>query len=319
MELICGIHNLQQRHKGCVLSIGNFDGVHLGHQALLNKLQAEGQRLHAPVMVMIFEPQPMEFFSPETAPPRLTRLRDKYKHLASLGIDYLLCVNFNKHFAAMSAETFVTDLLVDKLATRFVVVGDDFRFGAERLGNIDLLIAQGHKYGFTAIKTESFLGQQGQRISSTVIRQALSQNDFVTCEAMLGRPYSISGRVVHGNALGRTIGFPTANIALNNVKLAVKGVYAVEVKGLGPHVLLGVANIGTRPTISGEKQQLEVHLLDFNQNLYGKHIEVVIRKKIRNEQRFGSLDELKQQIAKDEATARAFFATSNEFEKILKF
>lgn len=312
MELICGIHNLQQRHKGCVLSIGNFDGVHLGHQALLKKLQAEGQRLHAPVMVMIFEPQPMEYFSPNTAPPRLTRLRDKYKHLAELGIDYLLCVNFNQHFAALSAESFITDLLIDKLATPFVVVGDDFQFGAQRLGNIDLLVSLGERSGLSAVRTESFLGLQGQRISSTVIRQALMKDDFATAEAMLGRAYSISGRVVHGNALGRTIGFPTANIALNNVKLAVKGVYAVEVKGLGPHLLLGIANIGTRPTISGEKQQLEVHLLDFNQNLYGKHIEVVIRNKIRDEQRFASLDELKQQIAKDEATARAFFAASNK-------
>jgi len=311
MELICGIHNLHERHKGCVLSIGNFDGVHLGHQALLQKLKVEGQRLQAPVMVMIFEPQPMEYFAPDTAPPRLTRLRDKYKYLSELGIDYLLCIKFNKQFAAMSAESFVADLLVNKLATQFLVVGDDFRFGAGRLGSIELLAVLGHQYGFTAIKTESFLGQQGQRISSTVIRQALINNNFAICDAMLGRSYSISGRVIHGNALGRTIGFPTANIALNDVKLAVKGVYAVEVKGLGPNVLLGIANIGTRPTISGAKQQLEVHLLDFNQDLYGKHIEVVIRKKIRDEQRFASLDELKKQIAQDEAAARVFFATSD--------
>lgn len=311
MELIRGIHNLRERHKGCVLSIGNFDGVHLGHQALLEKLKLEGQRLNAPVMVMVFEPQPLEYFSRDTAPPRLTRLRDKTRYLAELGVDYLLCVEFNVDFSSISAEDFVFRLLVEKLAVKFLVVGDDFRFGTERLGDINLLRTLSQKYNFTAVNTDSFLCDNGNRISSTVIRQALADDNLMLSEKMLGRPYSLSGRVVHGDALGRTIGFPTANIPLKKVKSAIKGVYAVEVKGIDGRLIQGIANIGTRPTIAGVRQQLEVHLLDFSGNLYGKHIEVIIRKKLRNEQRFSSLDALKQQIAFDETAARTFFATRN--------
>jgi riboflavin kinase/FMN adenylyltransferase len=311
MELIRGIHNLKERHKGCVLSIGNFDGVHLGHQALLNKLKSEGQRLNAPIMVMIFEPQPLEYFSHEAAPARLTRLRDKVKHLAELGVDYLLCVEFNADFAAISAENFISQLLVDKLAVKFLVVGDDFHFGAERVGDISLLNALSHKYGFTVMNTDSFLCDDGKRISSTVIRQALANDNLLVAEKMLGRPYSISGRVIHGDALGRTIGFPTANIALKKVKSVIKGVYAVEVKEPGHLLRYGIANIGTRPTIAGVRQQLEVHLLDFDGDLYGHHIEVIFRKKLRSEQRFASLDALKQQIAADEQAARSFFTANN--------
>lgn len=311
MELIRGLHNLRERHKGCVLSIGNFDGVHLGHQALLKKLRLEGRRLNAPVMVMIFEPQPLEYFSPDKAPPRLTRLRDKYRYLAECGVDYLLCVKFGVDFSAISAENFVSRFLVQKLAVKFLVVGDDFHFGARRFGDIDLLKSLSAEYGFKVLNTDSFLCSNGRRISSTAIRQALANDDFVVAERMLGRPYSISGRVIHGDAIGRTLGFPTANISLNHFKLAVKGVFAVDVNGLGGEPVPGIANIGTRPTIAGVRQQLEVHLLDFNRNIYGRHIEVVIRKKLRNEQRFASLDELKRQIANDESAARAFFAATN--------
>lgn len=307
MELIRGIHNIRARHSGCVLSIGNFDGVHLGHQALLHELKQEGQRLGLPVMVMIFEPQPLELFSSDKAPARLTRLRDKCKYLAQSGIDYLLCVKFDGGFASFSAEDFVSQLLVDKLDVRLVVVGDDFRFGADRIGDSALLKKLAQRYHFTALNTESFLGRQGQRISSTAIRQALQDNNLSGAEALLGRPYSISGRVVHGNALGRTIGFPTANIPLHRQKPPIKGVYAVEVRGYGDKPLCGVANVGTRPTIAGVRQQLEVHLLDFNQNLYGHHIDVIVRAKLRDEQRFASLDALKQQIANDVVAAREFF------------
>ncbi|CNE71869.1 bifunctional riboflavin kinase/FAD synthetase [Yersinia nurmii] len=306
MELIRGIHNIRARHHGCVLTIGNFDGVHRGHLALLEQLKREGQRLGLPVMVMIFEPQPLELFAAEKAPARLTRLRDKAKYLAQAGVDYLLCVKFEPRFAANTAQTFVAQLLVEKLGVKFLAVGDDFRFGAGRQGDFQLLQQAGAEYGFDVISTDSFC-DGGLRISSTAIRQALHDDDLSLAETLLGHPYSISGRVVHGDELGRTIGFPTANLPLKRLVAPVKGVYAVEVYGLDPEPLPGVANIGTRPTVAGIRQQLEVHLLDVNMDLYGRHIDVVLRAKLRDEQRFASLDALKQQIANDVVTARNFF------------
>lgn len=307
MELIRGIHNIRPNHHGCVLTIGNFDGVHLGHQALLRQLKREGLRLGLPTMVMIFEPQPLEMFAPEQAPARLTRLRDKCKYLAQAGIDYLLCVKFDTTFATNSAETFISRLLVDKLGVKFLMVGDDFRFGAQRQGDFALLQAAGEKQGFAVANTESFC-ESGKRISSTMIRHALRDDNLTLVESLLGRPYSICGRVVHGDALGRTIGFPTANLPMKRLVTPVKGVYAVEVLGLGDKPLPGVANIGTRPTVSGVRQQLEVHLLDVDMDLYGRHLDVVIREKIRSEQRFASLDALKQQIENDVVAARKYFA-----------
>ncbi|MFP1822632.1 bifunctional riboflavin kinase/FAD synthetase [Lonsdalea quercina] len=307
MQLIRGIHNLQAHHHGCVLTIGNFDGVHRGHHVLLERLKQEGQKRGLPVMVMIFEPQPQELFGGENAPARLTRLRDKVKYLSQAGVDYLLCVKFDAAFAAHDAHAFISDLLVNKLGVKFLVVGDDFRFGAGRKGDFLLLQKAGVELDFEVISTDSFCNG-GKRVSSTAVREALSQDDLAQAEALLGHPFSISGRVVHGNALGRTIGFPTANVPLKRQVSPVRGVYAVSVYGLGDEPIPGVANIGTRPTITGDKrQQLEVHLFDVTLDLYGRHIEVVMRKKLRNEQRFASLDALKQQIANDEVAAREFF------------
>lgn len=306
MKLIRGIHNLTPEHHGCVLTIGNFDGVHRGHQALLNGLLAEGRARHLPVMVMIFEPQPLELFAAEKAPARLTRLREKLRYLAQCGVDYVLCVRFDRRFAALTAQSFVSELLVDRLGVRFLAVGDDFRFGAGRLGDFLLLQKAAREYGFEVTSTQSFC-QDGLRISSTAVRQALAEDNLAQAQTLLGRPFALSGRVVHGDALGRTIGFPTANIPLRRQVTPVKGVYAVEVMGVGDKPIPGVANIGTRPTVSGLRQQLEVHLLDVAMDLYGRHIDVVLRKKIRNEQRFASLDELKAQIARDVITAREFF------------
>ena len=270
MKLIRGIHNLSQApQEGCVLTIGNFDGVHRGHRALLQGLQEEGRKRNLPVMVMLFEPQPLELFATDKAPARLTRLREKLRYLAECGVDYVLCVRFDRRFAALTAQNFISDLLVKHLRVKFLAVGDDFRFGA--------------------------------------VRQALADDNLALAESLLGHPFAISGRVVHGDELGRTIGFPTANVPLRRQVSPVKGVYAVEVLGLGEKPLPGVANIGTRPTVAGIRQQLEVHLLDVAMDLYGRHIQVVLRKKIRNEQRFASLDELKAQIARDELTAREFF------------
>ncbi|AYH49557.1 riboflavin biosynthesis protein RibF [Dickeya fangzhongdai] len=307
MQLIRGIHNLQACHYGCVLTIGNFDGVHRGHQALLERLKQEGQARGLPVMVMIFEPQPLELFAAEKAPARLTRLRDKVKYLAQAGVDYLLCVTFDASFAANHANTFISSLLVEKLGVKFLVVGDDFRFGAGREGDFLLLQKAGAEQNFEVISTTTFCSS-GKRVSSTAVREALAQDALILAEELLGHPFSISGRVVHGNELGRTIGFPTANLPLKRQVSPVSGVYAVQVYGLGDAPLPGVANIGTRPTVTGDKrQQLEVHLLDVTLDLYGRHIDVVMCKKLRSEQRFASLDALKQQIANDVVAAREFF------------
>ncbi|AWK14491.1 bifunctional riboflavin kinase/FAD synthetase [Candidatus Fukatsuia symbiotica] len=260
MELIRGIHNVRACHHGCVLTIGNFDGVHRGHKALLQQLKHEGQRLGLPVMVMIFEPQPLELLAGEKAPARLTPLRDKIKYLAQTGVDYLLCVKFDSFFAAISARIFITELLVEKLGIKFLTVGDDFRFGADRRGDVKLLQQAGAEFAFDVINTSSFC-DCGLRISSTAIRQALQNADLALATALLGRPYSVSGRVVRGDQVGRTLGFPTANVPLKRLAAPVKGVYVVNVHGLSHEPLPAVANIGTRPTVAGIHQQLEVHLL----------------------------------------------------------
>jgi len=266
MELIRGIHNIRACHHGCILTIGNFDGVHRGHKMLLQKLKYNSQRLGLPVMVMIFEPQPLELLTREEAPARLTSLRDKIKYLAQIGIDYLLCVKFDSFFATISARIFITELLVKKLGIKFLIVGDDFHFGANRQGDVKLLQQAGKKFSFNVAKIKSFY-DYGLRISSTIIRQALQNADLALATDLLGRPYSISGRVVRGNQVGRTLGFPTANIRLKYLLAPIKGVYVVNVYGLSYKPLPAVANIGTRPTVNGIYQQLEVHLLvDLSRN-----------------------------------------------------
>ncbi|KYN84258.1 bifunctional riboflavin kinase/FMN adenylyltransferase [Vibrio cidicii] len=305
MELIRGIHNIRSQHCGCVLTIGNFDGVHLGHQQVLRQVSLQARAMSLPSVVMTFEPQPMELFAKEKAPARLTRLRDKFVQLGKLGLDRLLCVNFNRHFAALDAEAFIRDLLVERLGVKFLVVGDDFCFGKARQGNFAMLQAAGEKYGFTVVNTQSFCLEQ-LRVSSTAIREALADDDLPAAAQMLGRDYSISGRVSHGRKLGRTIGFPTANIPLKRCVSPVSGVYVVQALGLAQNAIGGVANIGQRPTVNGVRQQLEVHLFDFQANLYGKQLEVVLLHKLRDEKKFESFDALKQQIELDAEAARVW-------------
>ncbi|MBG0761097.1 bifunctional riboflavin kinase/FAD synthetase [Vibrio cidicii] len=305
MELIRGIHNIRSQHRGCVLTIGNFDGVHLGHQQVLRQVSLQARAMSLPSVVMTFEPQPMELFAKEKAPARLTRLRDKFVQLGKLGLDRLLCVNFNRHFAALDAEAFIRDLLVERLGVKFLVVGDDFCFGKARQGNFAMLQAAGEKYGFTVVNTQSFCLEQ-LRVSSTAIREALADDDLPAAAQMLGRDYSISGRVSHGRKLGRTIGFPTANIPLKRCVSPVSGVYVVQALGLAQNAIGGVANIGQRPTVNGVRQQLEVHLFDFQANLYGKQLEVVLLHKLRDEKKFESFDALKQQIELDAEAARVW-------------
>ncbi|OAN14169.1 bifunctional riboflavin kinase/FMN adenylyltransferase [Photobacterium jeanii] len=313
MELIRGIHNIKPRHHGCVLTIGNFDGVHLGHQAVLRQVMAKAESMSLPATVMSFEPQPLELFAGDKAPARLTRFRDKYQQLKKVGVERLLCINFNAHFANQTADDFVRRLLVEQLGVKFLVVGDDFRFGQGRSGNFEMLQAAGREWGFEVVSTQSFCVAE-QRVSSTAIRQALANDELVSASAMLGRPYSVCGRVSHGRKLGRTIGFPTANVPLKRRVSPVSGVYAVEVLGLDGTPYPGVANVGHRPTVNGVRQQLEVHLFDFTGDLYGRQIEVVLHHKLRNEQKFESFDALKAQIERDAHTARVWLSERNNVQ-----
>ena len=310
MELIRGIHNIKAHHAGCVLTIGNFDGVHLGHQAVLRQVSEQAAKLGLPATVMTFEPQPLELFAKERAPARLTRLRDKFVQLSKLSIERLLCVNFNKRFANQTANEFISDLLVKRLGVKFLVVGDDFCFGKGRKGNFHMLREAGKKYGFEVVSTQSFCLEQ-LRVSSTAIREALASDELHSAAEMLGRDYSISGRVSHGRKLGRTIGFPTANIPLKRCVSPVSGVYVVEALGLGDKPIGGVANIGNRPTVNGVRQQLEVHLFDFQANLYGKQLEIVLLNKLRDEHKFDSFEALKQQIELDAEAARVWLRQRN--------
>ncbi|SIN72325.1 bifunctional riboflavin kinase/FAD synthetase [Salinivibrio sp. ES.052] len=311
MELIRGIHNIRAQHRDCVLTIGNFDGVHLGHQAVLCRVVEKARALNLPATVMLFEPQPLELFQGEQAPARLSRLRDKYTQLAKLGIDRLLCVNFTPAFAAMSPDAFVDRLLVNQLGVKFLVVGDDFRFGLKRAGDFSRLEQAGREHHFEVVSTKSFCVSD-QRVSSTAIRDALSAGKLDVAADMLGRPYSICGRVAHGQKLGRTIGFPTANVLLKRRVSPVSGVYVVTVTGaIAGQSLPGVANVGNRPTVNGSRQQLEVHLFDQTIDLYGKQLEVSLLHKLRDETKFASVDALKMQIQRDASAARAWLADGN--------
>lgn len=302
MEFIRGLNNVKPQHSGCVLTIGKFDGVHLGHQAVLSNVLQKADALGLPATVMVFEPQPEEVFSPQKAPARISPLREKYELLKQQGVDRLLAVRFNKAFASQSADTFVHDLLVDKLGVKFLVVGDDFRFGQGRKGDFAMLQAAGRQYGFDVVSTQSFT-VHAHRISSTAVREALANSDFTLAQEMLGRPFAVYGRVVHGDKKGRTIGFPTANVMLKRSRAPIHGVFAVHVAVDG-NKFNGVANIGTRPTLNGVRNQLEVHIFDMSADLYGKPITVFPVAKIRDEQKFDSFDILKAQIQADAAKAR---------------
>ena len=305
MELIRGIHNLRAEHVGCVLTIGNFDGVHRGHQAVLSRLQEQAVQLGLPSCVMVFEPQPLEFFAREKAPARLSRLRDKYEAIAALNIDRLLCVKFDHVFAELTAAEFIEQILVRKLAVRFLVIGDDFRFGLQRRGDFALLVEAGRQYGFQVLSTDTLLHDQ-QRVSSTLLREALREGRLEDVTHMLGHPYTITGRVAHGAKLGRTIGFPTANIHLKRLVVPVQGVYAVQVL-IADAIHFGVANIGFRPTVNGTRSQLEVHIFDFKGDLYGKQLQIQVCHKLRDEQKFPSFPALQTQITMDARQARQWF------------
>ena len=307
MELVRGLHNLRPEHRGCAATIGSFDGIHLGHQAVLTQLAAQGRERRLSVTLITFEPQPREYFMPEEAPPRLTRFREKLEVLQHCGIDRVVCLRFNAYLASLTADEFIQRIMLDGLAVKYLVVGDDFRFGKGRIGDYALLEQAGKTHGFPVVTMPTF-NVGNHRVSSTRIRVALNQGDFNSAEALLGRPYWMSGRVAHGDKRGRTIGFPTANIFMHRNAVPVDGVFAVEMCGIDDRPIAGVANVGTRPTVDGSRALLEVHLFDFDRDIYGRHVQVSFMKKLRPERKFESFELLKRQIELDAEQARAFFA-----------
>ena len=305
MLLIRGLHNLRAEHRDCVATIGNFDGVHLGHQAVLAALESRARAAGLPSLVIVFEPQPLEFFRPEQAPARLTRLREKLEAIAACGIDRVLLIRFDARFAAIEPQAFVREVLIDGLGIRHLYVGDDFRFGRQRQGDFAMLARMGAEHGF-GVESLATVADDGERISSTRIREALEQGDLDHAARCLGRRYRIAGRVAHGNKRGRTIGFPTMNVGLLRRSTPLRGVYAVQVHCLETRPLFGVANLGNRPTLAGDDRfLLEVHLLDWAGDAYGRHVEVDFVARIRDERRFESFDALREQIQRDVREARA--------------
>lgn len=302
MKLFRGLEARGVAPDGSVATIGNFDGVHRGHQALLGRL-AEGRR-GLPVVVVTFEPLPVEYFAPDRAPARLTSLAEKLEALAAGGVDRVWLLRFSERLARLEAEDFVRRVIVEGAGARRLLVGDDFRFGHRRAGDLGLLRRMGPDCGFEADAMESHR-LDGERISSTAVREALGKGDLARAETLLGRPYAICGRVVRGEQLGRRLGYPTANIRIRR-RPAVEGVFAVSVEGVSGEPLPGVASLGTRPTVEGRQRLLEVHLFDFDRPIYGQRLRVVFRRRLREERRFDSLEALTEQMRRDEVAARQY-------------
>ncbi|HET7569259.1 MAG TPA: bifunctional riboflavin kinase/FAD synthetase [Gammaproteobacteria bacterium] len=305
MELIRGLHNLRARHRGSAVTIGNFDGMHLGHQAMLKQLRARARALGAKATVMIFEPAPREFFEGDAAPARLSSLREKYVALAAAGAEQVLVVRFDRAFSHLAPQDFIQRLLIDGLGARYVLVGDDFRFGHQRAGDFATLEAAGAQHGFEVAAVPT-VEVDGARVSSTRVRAALAAHDFELARRLLGRDYSICGRVRHGNELGRELGFPTANFALKRRVSPVNGIYVVRVRGIG----YGVASVGTRPTVQGRDRLLEVYCYDFDGDLYGRHLEVGFLHWLRDEVKFPDVKTMRKQIAMDAEQGRDWLVSS---------
>ena len=306
MEIINGLHNLRSRHRGCVLTIGNFDGVHRGHRQLIDALCEKAKAMGVPSMLMTFEPQPREFFAGTKLPARLTRFREKVYLLDQTPLDRLLCLPFNERTANIEAGWFAKDFVVDQVGAKHLVIGDDFRFGRGREGDFALFERYGQIHGYS-VSAMSTLLQGEARISSTLIRETLAAGDFTAAANLLGHEYCIMGRVVYGRQLGRQLNVPTANIRLQRYRAALEGVYCVTVEGIAGAVRHGIANIGVRPTVDGKEPLLEVHVFDYTGNLYGDLIKVTFKQKLREEQAFDSIDALKTQINQDIEQARHYF------------
>lgn len=304
MRVIRGLYNLKELNRNTVLTIGNFDGVHRGHQAVLKAVVSKARQLNVTSTVMIFEPQPLEFFAPDKAPARLTRLSEKLQALKNCHIDQVLIMRFNAAFAGQDPADFIRDILVDGLRVKHLFVGDDFCFGKNRQGNFASLQDAGCSFGFDVESLHTIADDCG-RFSSTRIREHLARGEFQQAQECLGRPYRICGRVAHGHKQGRTIGYPTINIELHRNKTPLQGVYAVRVAGLNESLIDGVASIGNRPVVEGDDHYLlEVFLFDFEREVYGEHVQVEFIEHIRPELDFESFDALKQRIDEDAREAR---------------
>jgi riboflavin kinase / FMN adenylyltransferase len=305
MQLYRTLPALRSRGSGRPRSvaIGVFDGLHLGHQAIIREAREAGARTGAITLVFSFEPTPKEFFAPAAAPPRLTRFRERFEQLSALGVDELFCPYFGT-IHDLEPEPFITKLLAGALHARHVVVGDDFRFGAGRRGTVrDLEAAAArHGFGLTCVPPVFW---RGERISSTAVRRALKQGDLGAARGMLGRDYSISGRVVRGLGLGKRLGFPTANVNLKRLQAPVDGIFAARVTGLGSRALDGVASVGKRPTIGGEHALLEVFIFDFERDIYGEYITVEFVERLREERTYPDLETLRRQMEADVVAAKA--------------
>ena len=307
MELIRGLHNIKTEHHGCVATIGNFDGVHLGHVEIIERLAAQSRLLGMPSVVILFEPQPTEFFGAEGVPARLSRFREKFRSLERLGVDRVLLLKFNENLSRYTSRMFVEEVLVQMLGIRSLVVGDDFRFGKKRDGNSKVLAELAVRHNFNIIEMEPFI-VTGNRVSSTLIRQALSEGDFNWAEQMLGRPYAMEGRVVHGHKRGREWGFPTVNLNLYRRNHPLDGIFAVEVTGLGDRKG-GAGYIGSRPVLEDPRFVLEVHLFDFDRDCYGARITVRFVEKIRGDMHFDTFEEMAKQIKNDCERAKSILST----------
>ena len=303
MKLIRGLSGLPRRHDGCVVTIGTYDGLHLGHQALIAHLKSHAQRSGQPAVMLTFEPMPREFLSPADPPARLTTFRERWRILCGAGLDYLWVLRFDEALRNLSAEDFA-QLLVQRLRPSVVVVGHDFRFARKGEATAAALAAAGEHLGF-AVDVVPAVTIAGERVSSSGVREALAGADFARARRWLGRPYSMRGRVIAGKRLGRDLGFPTANLALGRRRAPVAGIFAVQVRGVAGAALPGVASLGTRPTIGGSEALLEAHVFDFSGDLYGREIEVEFAAKLREEQRFANLEALTVQMERDAADARA--------------
>jgi riboflavin kinase/FMN adenylyltransferase len=289
------------------LTIGNFDGVHLGHQAMLARLTAAARELGVPPCVMTFEPHPREFFAPDQAPTRLTSLREKLELLEAAGVERAYIRRFNFEFAKTAPEDFIDRILHRGLAARWILVGDDFRFGARRAGDFALLKRAASRCGFE-VHAMTSVTVNGIRVSSTAVRDALRAGDMQSAQRLLGRPYSISGRVVQGDQLGRKLGFPTANVLMKHNRPALSGIFAAEVRGLGSRPVHAAASLGVRPTVKSIPQPcLEVHLLDFSRAIYGAHLHVDFLHKLRDEEKYADVETLKRAIANDVVNTRDYF------------
>lgn len=288
------------------LTVGNFDGIHRGHQTMLARLVDEARRRALVSCVVTFEPHPREFFAPHSAPTRLTSLREKLELLAAHEIERVHVQRFAGPFARLEAPLFVEQVLVKRLRTRWVLIGEDFRFGARRAGDVSLLRSLGPRYGFE-VEIMPVVAASGVRVSSSAVRAALAAGDLASAQVLLGRPYSISGRIVHGRKLGRELGFATANVQLRHNRPPLTGIYAVRVSGVGDTALPAVASLGVRPTITASgRAVLEVHLFDFSAELYGEHVRVEFLHKIRDEERYTDLEALRAQIELDCKAAKSY-------------